>query len=191
MIGFNLERKGYNKNEVNQYISKTVSHLESKIEDQNERINQLKEEIDYLYGKNDEYRKNEDKVSSAMITIMDLKRNAEQEIYERNELELERLKLFREKWIAYALEVQKTECNDIINTLNKYMDNFTQEFKYNLKNDLNIRPAPRKMSDAECEYYNEQKRVSSFEGEQAELDINEEESKKLMKMCKNLGLLED
>lgn len=191
MARFNIERKGYNKKEVDEYIGKTVSYLESKINDQNERIKQLKDEADFLYKKNDDYRRNEEKVSTALMKVMEIRESAEQEMYERNELELERLKMFREKWINYALEVQRAECETIIDTLNSYMDSFTSEIKSNLKTNLNIRPAPPKRSEAEEEYFREKTRLSglvqndNFEAQQCE------ESEKLMRMCKNLGLLDE
>lgn len=191
MARFNLERKGYNKKEVDDYIGKTVSYLEAKINDQNERIKQLKEETDFLYKKTDEYRRNEEKVSSALIKVMDIRHNTELEMYERNELELERLKLFREKWLSYALEVQKSECEGIIDSLNRYMDGFTAEFNASVKTDLNIRPAPQKRNEAESEYFKEKERISGLMQSELNAEINDEEGEKLVRMCKNLGLLDE
>lgn len=188
MARFLLEKKGYNKAEVDNYIQKTVSHLENKINDQSERIKQLKEEISYLYQKNDEYRRNEEKVSSALLKVMELKERVEQEQAERNELENERLKLFREKWISYAIEVQNSECKKVVDNLNTYMDKFSQELKYSLKSNLNI---PSKHSPptnrAELEFYKEQDRISK----EQTITESREESEILIKMCRNLGLLDE
>ncbi|NCA92945.1 hypothetical protein EOM82_06860 [bacterium] len=192
MARFSLERKGYNKKEVDDYIQKTVSYLENKICDQNERIKQLKEETNFLYQKNDEYRRNEEKVSTALIKVMEIKKDSEIELSERNMLELERLKIFREKWMSYAIETQKSECRDIVDNLNKYMDNFTFELKSSLKSDLNIHSETNdNRTEAESEYFREQERIAKAKGVSLPDTARDEESEKLMKMCKSLGLLEE
>ncbi|MBR5987632.1 MAG: DivIVA domain-containing protein, partial [Clostridia bacterium] len=98
---FKTAIRGYDKKEVDAYLHKTTEYNESKLRELEDHINRLKEENDYLYAKNGEYHRNEERVSGAILKAMQVKNELESELKKKIQLEEDRLMIFKSKWIAY------------------------------------------------------------------------------------------
>ena len=193
MAKFSTVKKGYNKREVEDYIEKSEHFLEEKISDLKERICALKEELEEAYKINEEFRKKEDKISRLLMKAMEMKEEIESEAKQQWQLEEDRLALFREKWIAFAELTRNTHQAEVCNTLNKIMKDAKAGLEIKIKENLNICKSPITQefsNQAEREYDEEKTRVADAKKETSGM-TPEEESLKLVSLCKKLGILQD
>ena len=157
MVRFKTQVRGYDKKQVDEYIHKTTEFSESKLRESEECIRRLKEENDYLYAKNADYRRNEERVSAAIVKAMELKTSLEKEFRAKLALEEDRLKLFKEKWTAYVRGISESNADRVLTDIDGYIRKFREEFIQRANRDLNIRTHSETAS--ERSYYEEQERV--------------------------------
>ena len=109
---FDVVKKGYDKTQVEEYIQKITQENDEVVTEQKVAIEQLKQENEILVQKVEEYESKKDEIFVAFVEAQDtsakLKRKAEQ----RFEQEMERLKLFQQKWTSYAKDIVKTLSQD-------------------------------------------------------------------------------
>ncbi|HCJ01945.1 MAG TPA: hypothetical protein DHV31_03525 [Clostridiales bacterium] len=170
MTKFKTAFKGYDRKEVDAFLHKSNEYQESKIRDLEECIKRLKEENDYLYAKNSEYHRNEERVSGAIVKAMQVKDSMEKELQKKILLEEDRLKIFKTKWMAYAKGLHAADADCVIEDVDGYIHTFEQEFCKQAYRDLDL---DQNLTVAEKSYLSEQKRLASlskgvvgtFEGE--------------------------
>ena len=166
MTKFKTAVKGYDKREVDAYLHKTTEFHESKVRELEDHIKRLKEENDYLYAKNSEYHRNEERVSDAIIKAMQIKEKLEKEYRKKIALEEDRLKIFKTKWIAYARGLHHANADRVIEDVDGYMQTFRRDFIKQATRDLALEDAP--FSAAEQSYFAEQRRLRLQEEDQEE-----------------------
>ena len=166
MTKFKTAVKGYDKHEVEAYLHKTTEFHESKVRELEDRIRRLKEENDYLYAKNSEYHRNEERVSDAIIKAMQIKETLEKEYRKKIALEEDRLKIFKIKWIAYAKGLHHANADRVVEDVDGYIQAFREEFVKQATRDLALEE--ESYSAAEQSYLSEKKRLSTLKGESNE-----------------------
>ena len=156
MTRFKNAVHGYDKKQVNEYVEKMTEHNESKIRELEDCVDRLKQENDYLYAKNAEYRRNEERVSGAILQAMEIKGKIEKETEEKIALEEDRLVAFKNKWTAYARSLNGSNTDCVIEDLDAYVYSFREAFIKKANRDLNVKSEG---DPAEISYRKEQKRI--------------------------------
>ncbi len=98
---FSIKKKGYDKSEVDAFIAKQAREYEEKLQDQKNRIFQLKSELVATEKRLNEYQSKSELISTALINAVakadEIKKLAEQQYRE----EMAHLKAFHDKWQAH------------------------------------------------------------------------------------------
>ena len=164
---FKTAIRGYDKKEVDAYLHKTTEYNESKLRELEDHINRLKEENDYLYAKNGEYHRNEERVSGAILKAMQVKNELESELKKKIQLEEDRLMIFKSKWIAYFKGLHNPNADRVLEDVNDYVETFRRDFVKKANRELDLPEG--ELSQAERSYLAEQARVNEvktdFSGE--------------------------
>ena len=127
MNNFDIERKGYNRDEVNKYINE----LSSKYEHQIERLNQEKMQIQAELVQNklelDSYKNKDDQISNALVVAVETAKEIESSAKTIYELEIKRVKVLYKKWSnilnqIYALYPNINKMSGISTLFNEFQD---------------------------------------------------------------------
>ncbi len=102
MYSFDIVRKGYNAEQVDSYITREIESYKQVVAEKNMRISELLHMNNNLNKQIDEYKLREDNVTKALLTAIEKAQEMELMIKKSYNIELERLRLWRDKWIAYA-----------------------------------------------------------------------------------------
>ena len=160
MAKFKARFRGYDREEVNAYLHKTTEYNESRIKELEECIRRLKEENDYLYSKNNEYRRNEERVSGAIVKAMEVKGDLERDVKRKIALEEDRLRIFKTKWLAYVKGINRSNADRVAEDAQEYIEAFRREFVKKASRDLDIEEEP--FSAAERSYHAERERLAAI-----------------------------
>lgn len=163
MQKFKTTIRGYDKKEVDAYLHKTTEYNESKFRELEERINRLKEENDYLYAKNGEYHRNEERVSGAIIKAMQIKNELESELKKKIRLEEDRLAIFKSKWVAYFKGIRNPNADRVLEEIDGYIDTFRRDFVKKANRELDLPEG--ELTQAEKSYLSEQARISELKND--------------------------
>ena len=109
---FDIEKKGYKKVEVDEYVFALKNEYESKLNDQKNRIFALRAELAEKEKQLDAYRSKIDLVSSAIIHAVAKADEIEKLSAARYREEIEQLKIFHEKWQAHYDKLLKKYPDD-------------------------------------------------------------------------------
>jgi len=104
---FEIEKKGYSKEQVQAYLARREQELRRTIDDQLDRIRALREENDLLNAKLDEFYKRERLIGNALIAAVAKAEEIEQEARNSYASELSSLKAFHAKWLEYYERILK------------------------------------------------------------------------------------
>ena len=160
MAKFKARFKGYDRREVDAYLHKKTEFYESREKELEECIKRLKEENDYLYAKNGEYRRNEEKVSGAIVKAMEMKSDLEREIKRKIALEEDRLRIFKTKWLAYVKGINRANADRVVEDVQDYIDAFRREFVGRATRELDLEEDGA--SPAERSYRAEEERLAAI-----------------------------
>ena len=163
---FKTAIRGYDKKEVDAYLHKTTEFHESKLREMEEVIRRLKEENDYLYAKNGEYRRNEERVSGAILKAMQVKSDLESELKKKIALEEDRLAIFKAKWIAYFKGLHNPTADRVLDDIDGYIEDFRREFIKKANREIDL--SEGELSQAERSYLSEKARVEGLSQEHDE-----------------------
>lgn len=160
---FKTAIRGYDKKEVDAYLHKTTEFQEGKVRELEECIRRLKEENDYLYAKNGEYHRNEERVSGAILKAMQVKNELESELKQKVLLEEDRLLIFKSKWIAFFKGRNNPSAECVLDEIDDYVNAFRRDFVKKANRELDL--PENELSDAEKSYLSEQARVSDVKNQ--------------------------
>lgn len=159
MSRFNIVKKGYDVSEVEGYIARQTLSDNKCLQEKSMRIEELLVENNCLKGQLVQYKSREANVNDALITAIDKAQEMEYVAKMRYELELERVKTFRDKWIRYC-DSMKDKCDikeskgEVIGVLDsletELSDSICSGIKFNLR-ELN--------TDAELQFRDEASRI--------------------------------
>ncbi|MDE6967283.1 MAG: DivIVA domain-containing protein [Clostridia bacterium] len=102
MYKFDITKKGYNTIQVDNYINKELDSYKQIIAEKNMRISELLHMNNNLNKQIEEFKMREDNVNKALITAVEKSQEMELLIKKSFNIELERLRIWRDKWVAYA-----------------------------------------------------------------------------------------
>lgn len=102
MNNFDIVKKGYNTTQVDNYITREIDCYKQIVAEKNMRISELLHINNNLTKQIDEYKMREDNVNKALITAIEKSQEMEMLVKKSYNIELERLRLWRDKWVAYA-----------------------------------------------------------------------------------------
>ena len=173
MTRFKSAVRGYDKKEVDEYVGKISEHNEAKIHELEDCVERLKQENDYLYAKNAEYRRNEERVSGAILTAMEIKGNLEKEMQTKIALEEDRLVAFKNKWTAFARGLDGSNADRVIDDVEAYVRSFRETFIKKANRDLNLKVEE---DPAEKSYRKEKARLERSGKRRAPLSLEEKMS---------------
>lgn len=132
---FSLDKNGYNKSEVDDYIKKLMSSYESKLAAQRERINELDEENEELVEKLKKYTAKESSISNALMVAVDKAKQIEENSKRLYELEIQRLRLLFNKYKEILDDfIEQSPTSEQTSSLR----NIIAEFKSSLSDSLNV-----------------------------------------------------
>ena len=167
--------RGYDKKEVDAYLHKTTEFQESRIRELEDAVRRLKEENDYLYAKNGEYHRNEERVSGAILKAMQVKNDLESELKKKISLEEDRLAIFKAKWLAYFKGVHNPPADRILDEIDAYIDDFRRDFIKKTNREIDLPEGA--LSQAERSYLAERDRIEGLK----ESDIKKASAASLLK----------
>ena len=160
MAKFKVSFKGYDRKEVDAYLHKKTEFYESREKELEECIKRLKEENDYLYAKNGEYRRNEERVSGAIVKAMEMKSDLEREIKRKIALEEDRLRIFKTKWLAYVKGINRANADRVAEDAQDYIAAFRKEFVLRATRELDLEEDGT--SPADRSYRAEEERLAAI-----------------------------
>lgn len=185
MERFNIKRKGYSPEEVDNYISTLEKKYNEKLTEQTERIDALKLECAVKDKELAKYREKESDINEALLTAIEKAKEMDYTAKIRFTLEGERIKIFRSKWINYCdRQKENLRLRSERDTLAEYLDAMDREIAKVLERDIGI-SANVRFNDAEKDYIDESKRNNGFNLD----DINNPPD--LKRMCQEIDNNED
>ena len=98
---FDIEKKGYKKSQVDEYVFALKGEYETKLNDQKNRIFALRAEVAEKEKQLQAYREKVDLVSSAIIHAVAKADEIEKTALARYREEIDALRVFHEKWQAH------------------------------------------------------------------------------------------
>ena len=142
MSKFNIVKKGYDISEVESYLAKQAISDKQCIQDKSLRIEDLIAEVNCLKGQLSQFKSRESNVNNALITALDKAQEMEYVAKMRYELELERVKIFRNKWMSYCDNI-KEKCKiteskgEVIGVLDLLVSDLADSISNGIKFSLN------------------------------------------------------
>lgn len=201
MARFKIVKKGYSLEEVENYINNSMRSDKESSQDKSIRIDELKAEIDTLKRRIEEYKRKEDNVNDALYTAIEKAKEMDYATKIRFALEGERVKLFKEKWIAFC---DKEKANLRIverrGEITNQLVDIEREIVKTIANDLKLKVENcDTLNSAEKQYLSESKRIlekarneCACKNEVMASDFNLNELSNppnLEELCKQLGLM--
>ena len=126
MANFNVDKKGYNIEQVDEYINKMYLKYENKLSEQKDRLVALKNEVDALNEKLANYVNKDEQISKALIFAVEKAEQIENSARNVFNMEIKRVNALYERWEELLLEVEK-ECPQV--NKNAYINSLMQDFK--------------------------------------------------------------
>lgn len=122
---FNIERKGYAKKEVDDYIYSTEQNCKSRMSELNAKIEMLTKENQNLSVKLNAYKNKENMISKALIDAMARAKKIEENSRKIYELEIQKIKILYNKYKELLDSmIQNNASMQTVNTLSSHTKNF-------------------------------------------------------------------
>ena len=145
--------RGYNKQQVDQYVRQKQEEYAHTLDAMRERIAGLEEQLKAIERESDQIKAKENKIAQALLDATDYKQAKLDEIERLGNAEMDRLKLFRAKWTTYVQEALGADPT-LVATLNKTLDEYQTTLRATLQKELGLAKDP-----LDTEYYSEQTRT--------------------------------
>ncbi len=122
---FNIERKGYNKKEVDDYIYNIEQSYKAQGQEQSARIAELKKLNEDLSTKLNAYKNKENMISKALIDAMARAKKIEENSRKIYDLEIQKIRILYSKY-KDLLEtmINNNASAEVVNTLSSHTKNF-------------------------------------------------------------------
>ncbi len=106
MNNFNIERKGYSKQEVDDYIANIKMQYEQAIDKLKQESMQTKAELMQTKIELDSYHNKDDQISNALVVAVETAKEIETSAKTIYELEIKRVKVLYKKWFNILNEIK-------------------------------------------------------------------------------------
>lgn len=107
MQDFEIEKKGYSKQEVKETIDNLVVDYEKKLAEQKDRIVMLKQQTEELTSEINQYQSKDKNISGALIAAVNTAKQIENSSKNVYELEIKRIRLLYNKWEDFLKEMME------------------------------------------------------------------------------------
>ena len=155
---------GFNKKQVTEYVAAAEVKATGEKETLKKRIQILEDEIKELNLKVAESKEKEKSVIEGLFRVEKLETECKEKVEKRSALEIERLELFKKNWTDYAVKTCRNDYRDVLNVLDGYLADYTENVKKVFNEGLNLTPSP---------------------------DVVDEDAARLAALCRKLGILEE
>ena len=105
MENFNLEKNGYNKFEVEEYIENLKRGYEETLNNQKERINELKTQLEDSNASLNKYVEKNENISDALVVAVETAKQIENSSKNIYDLEIKRIRVLYAKWENFLNEM--------------------------------------------------------------------------------------
>ncbi len=195
MYKFDIVKKGYNKEQVDSYIAREIDSYKQTISDKNMRISELLHLNNNLNKQLDEYKLREDNVNKALITAIEKSQEMEMLVKKSYNIELERLRIWRDKWVSYAEKCKgivgfTSVKGEVIGVLTMLEDELVQRINKGISLSTDVG-----LNEAEEQYSKELARIESKNNvSKDDLIASDDEIEKILsnpefnKLIKSLGI---
>lgn len=139
MAKFNLDKRGYNPSEVDDYINKMYLKYEDKLREQKDRVVTLKKEVESLNLRLASYESKDEQISKALIYAVEKAEQIETNAKNVYNLEIKRLNALYTRWEYLLLEVEK-RCPQVNQNgyISALIDNFKESIREVSQNGLTL-----------------------------------------------------
>lgn len=195
MYNFDVVKKGYNQSQVDSYIAKEIDSYKQVVSEKNMRISELLHLNNNLNKQIDEYKMREDNVTKALITAVEKCEEMELVVKKSYNIELERLRLWRDKWLIYADKCKSiVGFNSIKGEVIGILSSLEEELISRINSGITL-SSEKNLSEIEVQYNKELARMESKKTSPNDDFINtDEEIEKILsnpefnKLIKSLGI---
>lgn len=129
MAKFTVDKKGYNIQEVDEYINKMYLKYEDKLAEQKDRVVALKNEVEALNERLENYVNKDEQISKALIFAVEKAEQIENNAKNVYNLEIKRVNALYSRFEDLLLEIEKEYPK--INK-NGYLNSLMEDFKANI-----------------------------------------------------------
>lgn len=129
MAKFTVDKKGYNIQEVDEYINKMYLKYEDKLAEQKDRVVALKNEVEALNERLSNYVNKDEQISKALIFAVEKAEQIENNAKNVYNLEIKRVNALYSRFEDLLLEIEKEYPK--INK-NGYLNSLMEDFKANI-----------------------------------------------------------
>ena len=98
MAKFDINKKGYDIEQVDNFINKLSLRYEEKLSEQKDRVFALKNELSVLEGRLNTYRDKDKQISQALMYAVEKAEQIESNASKLYDLEMKRLRLLYKQW---------------------------------------------------------------------------------------------
>ena len=126
MANFNIDKKGYNQEEVDDYINKLYLKYEEKLRQQKDRVSALRNEVETLNARLANYVDKDEQISKALLYAVEKADQIENNAKNVYNMEIKRINALYSRWEDLLLEVEKT-CPGV--NQNRYINSLMEDFK--------------------------------------------------------------
>ena len=108
MVKFDIDKKGYEPGQVDNYIKTLTLKYEEKLAEQKDRVFTLRNEVNVLKERLESYHDKDRQISKALIYAVEKADQIENSARKLYELEIKRINILYEKWNAIMQNLEKT-----------------------------------------------------------------------------------
>lgn len=143
-MSFNIEKNGYNKEEVELYIDKLNKDYQNELEEKRERINFLKNKLDTCEAELKKFKTKDENISVAMISAVEKAKQVEETSNNMYKLKLQQLNILYNRWeslLTAAIEKypnlknENEEIKNLVSDFRKSIDSTVQAHGLNYSSD--------------------------------------------------------
>ena len=98
MVKFDIDKKGYDVEQVENYISVLSSKYEEKLSEQKDRVFTLRNEVNVLNERLKTYQEKDKQISKALIYAVEKADQIESSAHKLYDLEIKRVNILYERW---------------------------------------------------------------------------------------------
>ena len=108
MVKFDIDKKGYEPGQVDNYIKTLTLKYEEKLAEQKDRVFTLRNEVNVLKERLESYHDKDRQISKALIYAVEKADQIENSARKLYELEIKRINILYEKWNNIVASIEKT-----------------------------------------------------------------------------------
>lgn len=139
MAKFDINKKGYDTEQVDNFINKLSNKYEEKLSEQKDRVFSLKNELSLMEEKLASYRDKDKQISQALVYAVEKAEQVESQASRLYDLEVKRLRLLYKQWEEMIKKLVAINLpNDLENQLIDMTNTISQVLEQNNKIGVNM-----------------------------------------------------